>query len=369
MTSPTMAALRRALPFMLGAAGLAAIAVAIPIFIGSPGFGYDYTAYDAAARRLASGAPLYPPGTAESYNAGSYAGLYLYAPPLAVALLPAAAVPAETATMIWFIARIGVLAIGCGLLPVRAEVRAATFGVAALSFPVLIDLNLGNLSIVLFALSAVMWRWLDRPLGSIALALILSVRYAFVTVLIWWLARGRLRPVAWTIGAGLVIAALTLPIVGIAGYVDYVTILRGLDDISTGPHNLALGTTVNALGGGPALITLANLAGWLMAFAAIAYAARRRDREVGLAVALSASLLFAPFFHDHYLVELLIPAALLAQRGRWWGLALPLLGWLPDTLLPAVALAGIVAPFLAGEPGGSSPARSHVPAAASAGPG
>jgi len=350
MTSPRLVALRRTLPFVLGAAGIIAILVAIPIFIGSPGFGYDFAAYDAAARRLAGGAPLYPPGTAEAYNAGAYAGLYLYAPPLAVALMPVAAVPAETAALIWFLARIAVLATGCALLPVRAEVRAAVFGVAALSFPVLIDLNLGNLSIVLFALSAAIWRWLDRPPASIALALILTVRYAFVTVLIWWLVRGRLRPVAWTIGAGLVIAVLTLPIVGMAGYVDYVTILRTLDDISTGPHNLALGTTVTTLGGGPSLAFAANVAGWALALAAVVFAALRRDPETGLVVALAASLLLAPFFHDHYLVEMLIPAALLAQRGRWWGLGLPLLGWLPAGALPLVAIAGALAPIVALNP-------------------
>ena len=355
MARPAVIAIRRMLPYLLGAAGVAAIMLAIPIFIGSPGFGYDYTAYDLAARRLASGLPLYPPGTAEAYNAGAFAGLYLYAPPLAVALMPAAAVPADTAAMLWFIARIAILAAGCALLPVRIEVRAATLGVAALSYPTLIDLNLGNLSIVLFALSAVAWRWLDRPLGSVALALILTVRYPFVTVLIGWLGRGQLRPAAWTIGAGLAIAALTLPIVGIAGYVDYVTILRGLGDIGTGPDNLTLGTTVAALGGASVIGQAANLAGFGLAFAAVVYAARRRDREVGLAVAVSASLLFAPFFHDHYLVELLLPAALLAQRHRWWGLALPLLGWLPDALLPLVAIAGVVGPFFAGAPPAEPP--------------
>ena len=35
---------------------------------------------------------------------------------------------------------------------------------------------------------------------------------------------------------------------------------------------------------------------------------------------------------------LLLPAALLADRGRYWGLALPLLGWLPGDTLPLVAL-------------------------------
>jgi len=51
-----------------------------------------------------------------------------------------------------------------------------------------------------------------------------------------------------------------------------------------------------------------------------------------------ATLLTAPFMHPHYLVMLLLPAALLADRGRYWGLALPLLGWLPGDTLPLVAL-------------------------------
>jgi hypothetical protein len=42
-----------------------------------------------------------------------------------------------------------------------------------------------------------------------------------------------------------------------------------------------------------------------------------------------------------------LPAALLAARGRSWGLALPLLAWLPGPILPLVALGGCWAPMLA----------------------
>jgi len=46
-------------------------------------------------------------------------------------------------------------------------------------------------------------------------------------------------------------------------------------------------------------------------------------------------------------VLLVLPAALLAARGRPWGLALPLLAWLPGPILPLVALGGCWAPLLA----------------------
>src|SRR6185312_675632 len=87
-------ALTRLAPFVLGAVGVGILLLVAATFIGSSGFGYDFEAYDLAARRIAVGEAidgtnlLYPPGLAEAYNSGQYARLYLYPPPLAVALVP-----------------------------------------------------------------------------------------------------------------------------------------------------------------------------------------------------------------------------------------------------------------------------------------
>jgi hypothetical protein len=86
----------------------------------------------------------------------------------------------------------------------------------------------------------------------------------------------------------------------------------------------------------------------------VAFAARRHDPELAVVVALAGTLLFAPFFHPHYAVALLIPAAYVAGRGHAWGYALPLLGWLPADVLGLVALTGVVAPFLVAPRGGAS---------------
>ena len=64
-------------------------------------------------------------------------------------------------------------------------------------------------------------------------------------------------------------------------------------------------------------------------------------------VAVGSSLLLAPVLWDHYLALVVLPAALLAARGRSWGLALPLLTWLPAVLLPLVALLAVALPFWA----------------------
>jgi hypothetical protein len=233
------------------------------------------------------------------------------------------------------------------MLPVRRDVRLVTWFVASISFPVLYDLNLGNLSVVLFAVGAAIWRWNGTAWAGAALAAAMTVRYPFGLVGIAWLLTRRLRSIAGAVVVGAVIIVATLPMVGIAGWTDYVTIIRGLGDVSAGPHNLSLGSAVTAIGFGPPWTTVATLAGIAGSVVAVAVAAHRRDRELAVVVALAGTLLFAPFFHPHYLVALLIPAAYIANRGHWWGYGLPLLGWLPGGTLSLVAIAGIVAPFLA----------------------
>lgn len=333
----TRAALIRLAPFVLGAFGLVMLLLVTRSFIGSGGFGYDYSAYDAAARRIMAGQPLYPPGAAEAYNSGSYADLYLYPPPPAVALVPLTVLTPDAAAMAWLWLRIAILVLGAAILPISAVARAAVLAVAAISFPVWYDLNLGNLSIVLFGLSAVIWRFRDRPAGSIALAAAGALRYPFGLVLVGWLAARRWRPAAWTVAAGLVIAAATLPFVGIGGWLDYVSSLSALRDVSSGEHNLSLATTAHALGIGGS-DTPWVVAGIAFALVMTVYAALRRDSETALIVSLSGTILFFPFFHPHYLVQLLVPAAFLAGRGQWWGLVLPLLGWLPGEVMAPVAM-------------------------------
>jgi hypothetical protein len=344
------AALARLTPWLAAALGVAVLVAAAFLFIGSTGFGYDYLAYDAAARRLVAGEPLYPPGTAEAYNSGAFSGLYLYAPPLAVALMPMSLLSVDQATMVWFIGRTLLLGVGCTLLPVRREVRFTLFLVATISFPVLYDLNLGNLSIVLFAVGAAIWRWNGTPWAGVALAVALTVRYPFGLVGIAWILTRQVRSIVAAVVAGLAILVATLPIVGITGWVDYVTILRALEDVSTGPHNFTLGSVLGVLGIGAPWTTVATLGGIVGSVVAVAFAARRRDPELAVVVALAGTLLFAPFFHPHYAVALLIPAAYVANRGHRWGYALPLLGWLPAEAIGVVAIVGLVAPLLVASP-------------------
>ena len=80
-------------------------------------------------------------------------------------------------------------------------VRLATFAVAAFSAQSSSTCNLGNVSVVVTFLLAVTWRWLDRPLGSVALAAAMSVRPTSGWSLIWCRSGAGWWPLVWAIGA------------------------------------------------------------------------------------------------------------------------------------------------------------------------
>ena len=329
------------------------------------GWGFDVEAYVWAAQRIARGGSPYWEYTLEGpFNPGPW-GIYLYAPPLAVAFVPFTAFSQGTVVVGWYVLRVVLLALGCWAMPVRPTVRLVVLAVAAFSQPVLVDLVLGNVSVVVMVLLAVAWRGLDRPLGGVATALAISVRPTLGVLLPWWAVRRQRSPIVAAIIAGLALIAFTLPLVGIAGYLDYLTVLRNVSQVTGVSHNLDLGSTLLRLNLVPEIATAALFAGYLLAIVA-AIRSLRHDRDLSFIVTVGATMLLAPLLWDHYLVSLLLPAAFLLDRGRSWGIALPLLAWLPAPLLPFVAIAGMLLPFLAPAPpaAGPVPHRPLIPALA-----
>lgn len=339
----------RILAFAIAALAVVWLLVALDRLVPSRGWGFDLEAYLAAAQRLARGGSIYQAYSLEGkFRPGPY-GLYLYAPPFAVATLPFDAVSVPTAKIVWYLIRVALLAVACGCMPVRPTVRCLVFAVATVSWPVLVDMNLGNVSVFVTALLAFVWRGLDRPMGSITLAIAMSVRSTLGLVLIWYLLRRQWWPAIWTIAAGIVIILLSLPFVGIQGYADFVTVLRNVDEVTGQFNNLDLGSTVARLGGGALGASIALYSGYILGVGAMLWSLRY-DRETSFMVTVGATLLMAPLLWDHYLSALILPAAFLAHRGRRWGLGLPLLAWLPSGLLPVLAIVATLIPFVVRRP-------------------
>jgi hypothetical protein len=333
----------------LSAIGVAWLLLGFLSFPGGEGWAYDYQAYADAAVRLAETGSLYQAETLDGpYRPGPY-GLYMYAPQLGLAITPLASLELEAAAAAWYVLHVLALALACALLPVRPGIRLATFGLAALSLAVTRDLVLGNVSLLLLLPLAAAWRWLDRPLGSIAQALAMSVRPTLGILLIWQLLRRQWLAVAWTVGAGIALVALTLPFVGLEGYREYLTVLANLTGVTGVEFNYDLSSTALTLGASEEAATLALLVGYAIAIGAMLLSLRR-DRELGFVVTTTGSLLLSPLLWDHYLAMLVLPAAFLAGRGRAWGILLPLATWLPAVTLPFVVVAGVLLPFLARAP-------------------
>jgi hypothetical protein len=339
----------RLVAFALAVLGLLLLLFALTIFLPSKGWGFDFEAYLAAAQRLARGDSIYQGySLAGHFRPGPY-GLYLYAPPFAVATLPFTMLSIQSAELLWYLLRVTLLVIACAAMPVRPVIRCLIFAVATVTFPVLIDMNLGNVSVFVTAILAFTWRGLDRPLGSVALAVDMCVRPTLGLVLVWYGLRRRWASVVWTIVAGVVIVLLTLPIVGVRGYTDFLTVLRNVDEVTGQQGNLDLGSTVARVGAGALGASLALYGGYALGIGAMLFSLRY-DRETSFMVTVGATLLLAPLLWDHYLATLLLPAAFLAQRGRSWGLALPLLAWLPPYLLPLLAIVATLVPFVVRRP-------------------
>ena len=114
------------LPMVGAGLGLIILVGAGLTLVNSTAFAYDFGAYDSAARRVAAGEPLYPTDTVAAYGAGRYEGLYLYPPPLAVALTPVVLVSPRTAAIAWYVLRLVLLGVACLAMPVARTARLST---------------------------------------------------------------------------------------------------------------------------------------------------------------------------------------------------------------------------------------------------
>jgi hypothetical protein len=288
--------------------------------------GYDYTCYEGAARHLLDGQPIYD--NAFSISVGTCPGTYTYPPAFAVALVPWLLFGGAAAGL-WCVAMAACFVAGAALLPVSRDVRWLVVIVAALDWPLLYAVKLGQVEPLLFLGFAAVWRWMDRPgvVGGVAaLGALIKVQPGLLAV--WALATRRYRAVVMAVVVGAVAAAAATPVTGFTAWATYVDLLRALGGTLSVAHNFAPGAAAHLAGASDGVATAVQLVSVAVAAGAALAAWRWASPVASLQVTIVVSQLLSAPLRDHYAVLLLLPVAWLVGRGHRWAALIPLIGWI-----------------------------------------
>lgn len=371
-------------------------------------WGYDFSAYWAAAKRLLDGASLYAPAQLAGPYAPQVQYLFLYPPPLAAAVMPLAALfPTDYRAAAWVWTAIGAAILVWAVLALwRSERLAERFPVlegrglwllvaGAFAFPPVVgELVLGNVHLLLLGLLTLAWLGIRRGdsrgelVAGIAVGIAAIIKVFPGVVLVWFLLTRRFRAAAGVLIGAAAFTLLTLPITGIEPWTQFPTVLANLSAPSDTTDTLAPTVWLaGVVGFTPArvIVTIAGLA--LLAFSALASTAGPRDEDApppigyrhsptsrSFAIAVTVAVLIAPALYHHYLALLVLPTLLALGAGvplRWialsyflmWGgeqAAFGDLAWVVNRAMPTlgalVLLAALALPTRRPIPQSSAPA-------------
>jgi alpha-1,2-mannosyltransferase len=211
------------------------------------------------------------------------------------------------------------------VMPVPGRIRWIMLLLAALSWPLVYAIKLGQVGPLILLTFAIGWRWLDRawPLGlSIGLGTIVKIQPVLLAG--WAVLTGRRRAAAVAVGVILALSAVATVFTGLGAWFDEASLLARvsrpiLTPLAFGPGRLAYEA---GLPEGPATVVhYVNLA--LVAIVAVFATLRAAPPASYLAVAV-ASHFASPVLWDHYALVLLLPTAYLVARGHRWAVAIPL---------------------------------------------
>jgi hypothetical protein len=307
---------------------IALLAVMLGLVLGSAGatLGYDYTCYAGAARHLLDGAPIYD--NAFSIYVGTCPGTYTYPPAFAVALVPWLLFGGAAAGL-WCVAMAACFVVGVALLPVRRDIRWVVMVVAALDWPFLYAVKLGQVEPLLFLGFAAVWRWMDRP-GVVGAATAIGALMKVQPVLlgVWAIATRRYRAAGVAIAVGLGAAAAATLFTGLAAWATYADLVRSLAGTFSTAHDFAPGAVAHLAGATDSAAEAVQLGSVALAVIALLAAYRWASPVASLQVTIVVSQLLSAPLRDHYAVLLLLPVAWLVARGRVWAALIPALGWI-----------------------------------------
>lgn len=307
-----------------GVALVAALAWAALIVVaaGANGtLGFDYRAYDLAVDRLLAGQSMYDPNATST---GSF-GLFFYPPPFALLVLPFAALPTELGLWAWTVGLVAASVVAIWLLPVPARIRWIVLLLAALSWPLVYAIKLGQVGPVLLLLFAAGWRWLDRPTPFGVAAGIGTVIKVQPALLIGWaLVTGRRRAALVGFVVVAVLAILATLVAGPQSWLDEASILGRVSRPVLTPNAFGFGRLAYEAGVPEAMATVIHWGNLALVVVVVALVVWRGSAVASYLAVVIATQFVSPVLWDHYALILLLPVAWLLGRGWWWAVLVPL---------------------------------------------
>jgi hypothetical protein len=314
-------------------------------------WGYDFSFYWTAGRRLLNGEAIY----SAAQLAGPYAPQgqdgFLYPPPFAAIVAPLAALFSDARAAAWVWTALGAAVLVLAVLALwRSEQLGDRFPIlagrgrwflvaAAFAFPPVVgELVLGNVHLVLVGLLTLAWLGIRRGdrqgewIAGLAVGAAAIIKVFPGVLLIWFLLTRRYRAAAAVVVGAAALALVTLPVTGIEPWLQYPTVLANLSAPADTTDTLAptvwlapvLGFTVARI-----VVTVVGLA--ILAWAALRAAPQRfraGDLRMGIesaapamttarsfAIAVTVSVLIAPALYHHYLAVLVLPLVLGLASG------------------------------------------------------
>ena len=283
--------------------------------------GYDFRAYDLAVDRMVAGESMYDLGAS---SMGAF-GLFFYPPPFALLILPFALLETDLAVTAWTAVLVVATLVAIAVMPVSRRTRLVLLLLAALSWPVVYAIKLGQVGPMLLLLLAFGWRGLDRPwhLG-LATGLGTVVKLQPAVVIGWAVAPGRRRAAAIAVATFGVFGVIATARAGVGAWTDWLAVLRNVSSPVLAENDVGFGRLAYLAGASLPLATAIHYAN-VAAVILVAFLAVWRASPIAsyLAVVV-ASQFVSPVLWDHYAVLLLLPVAWLVDRGQWWAALVPL---------------------------------------------
>ena len=263
--------------------------------------------------------------------------------------MPFALLPVEAGVVTFTLLLVAASITAIALLPVSVRVRLLVLLLAALSWPLVYAIKLGQVGPLILLTFAVGWRWMESPwrLGlATALGTVIKVQPALLIG--WALQTGRLRAAAIAVGAAGALSLIATVVAGPQAWFEEADLLRRVSQPVLTPHGFGVGRLLFEAGVPEALAMSFHVLNLVLVALVTLWATIRATPVASYLAIAIASQFISPVLWDHYALVLLLPTAWLLERGRWWAALIPLatstvlVGVTPPEVYPLVFWAALL---------------------------